>query len=306
MIKIHIFLNIEQKSSLYREWETDIIRGKKSMKPKKELKDLNLMDRFLFAEAADDTEFMEILLGIIFDTEIHLLHPPQTEKEERDTFSQKQIRLDVWAMDEEQVIYDTEPQRQDTHNLPKRSRYYQGLVDSRLLRPGETQYNQLNDVYMLVIASFDLFGKGLYQYTFRMTCEQVPGLVLEDGATRIFFNTKGTEPQGVSPELVELLHYFEHTTAETAERSGSLRIQKLQEKVEAIKSSEEMGVKYMRAWEEKAFERQEGFEEGLECAFEALGSLVRDGVLSLEQAAERMNGRKEEFLNWYHEKQAKP
>lgn len=129
------------------------------MKPKKELKDLNLMDRFLFAEAADDTEFMEILLGIIFDTEIHLLHPPQTEKEERDTFSQKQIRLDVWAMDEEQVIYDTEPQRQDTHNLPKRSRYYQGLVDSRLLRPGETQYNQLNDVYMLVIASFDLFGK---------------------------------------------------------------------------------------------------------------------------------------------------
>lgn len=132
------------------------------MKPKKELKDLNLMDRFLFAEAADDTEFMETLLGIIFDTEIHLLHPPQTEKEERNAFSQKQIRLDVWAMDEERVIYDTEPQRQDTHNLPKRSRYYQGLVDSKLLRPGETRYNGLNDVYMLVIASFDLFGKGLY------------------------------------------------------------------------------------------------------------------------------------------------
>lgn len=65
------------------------------MKPKKELKDLNLMDRFLFAEAADDPEFMEILLSIIFDTEIHLLHLPQTEKEARSTFSQKQIRLDV-------------------------------------------------------------------------------------------------------------------------------------------------------------------------------------------------------------------
>lgn len=90
--------------------------------------------------------------------------------------------------------------------------------------------------------------------------------------------------------------------AEAAERSGSLRIQKLQEKVAAIKSSEEMGVKYMRAWEEKVFERQEGFEEGLECAFETLGSLVQDEILSLEQAAEHMNGRKDEFLNWYHKK----
>lgn len=91
--------------------------------------------------------------------------------------------------------------------------------------------------------------------------------------------------------------------AEAAERSGSPRIQKLQEKVAAIKSSEEMGVKYMRAWEEKVFERQEGFEEGLEQgAFEMLGSLVQDEILSLEQAAERMNDRRDEFLNWYHKK----
>lgn len=267
------------------------------MKPKKELKDLTLMDRFLFAEAADDTEFMEILLSIIFGTEIHLLHPPQTEKEARSVFSQKQIRLDVWAMDEDDVIYDTEPQQKDTRNLPKRSRYYQGLVDSKLLRPGETRYNGLNDVYMLIIASFDLFGKGLYRYTFRMTCEEVPGLKLEDGATRIFFNTKGMDPQGVPSELVDLLHYFEHTTAEVAERSSSPRIRRLQEKVEAIKSSEEMGVKYMREWEEKAFERQEGFEEG---TFETLAALVRDKILSLEQAANRTADQKEEFIAWYH------
>lgn len=63
-----------------------------------------------------------------------------------------------------------------------------------------------------------------------------------------------------------------------------------------------MGVKYMRAWEEKAFERQEGFEAGVEQGmFETLGTLVRDAVLSLDQAAERVADRKEEFIKWYHE-----
>lgn len=58
----------------------------------------------------------------------------------------------------------------------------------------------------------------------------------------------------------------------------------------------------MRAWEEKAFERQEGFEAGV---FETLGTLVQDGILSLEQAANRMTDRKDEFKKWYYENQTK-
>lgn len=45
----------------------------------KPLKNLNLMDRFLFAEAADNTEFMELLLTIIFVEEVFLRYLPQTE-----------------------------------------------------------------------------------------------------------------------------------------------------------------------------------------------------------------------------------
>ena len=43
-------------------------------------------------------------------------------------------------------------------------------------------YNQLNDVYVIMIMPFDLFGKGLYRYTFRMRGEEAPDLVLEDAA----------------------------------------------------------------------------------------------------------------------------
>ena len=210
-------------------------------------------------------------------------------------------------MEEDGTIYNTEPQQQNTYNLPKRSRYYQGLLDSKLLESGDINYNRLNDVYIIVIMSFDLFRQGLYQYTFRMSCEEIPGLRLKDGATRIFLSTKGTKAEGVSQELIGLLRYFEQTTDAMAEQSGSLRIQRMQEIVQSIKADENVGVKYVQAWEEQELKRQEGFQEGIKKGleqgqfelFEMLDDLVADGTLTLEAAAERSKGKREEFLSWY-------
>ena len=93
-----------------------------------------------------------------------------------------------------------------------------------------------------------------------MTCKEEPGLDLEDGAERIFLNTRGANPEEVSPELVELLHYMENTN--TAAPAESQKVREIQKRVEAIKSSEEVGVRYMQAWEEKVLERQAGRQEG--------------------------------------------
>jgi hypothetical protein len=49
----------------------------------------------------------------------------------------------------------------------------------------------LNEVLVVMITPFDLFGYGLYRYTFQMKCEEIPELKLDDGATRIFLNTRG-------------------------------------------------------------------------------------------------------------------
>lgn len=48
----------------------------------------------------------------------------------------------------------------------------------------------------------------------------------------------------------------------TASRCKSGRIRELHRKVCRIKSSEEIGVKFMQAWEEKAYARMEGKAEG--------------------------------------------
>ena len=233
------------------------------MKQEKTLKDMNLLDRFLFAEVADDPEFVELLLEIILGKDVALKHLPQTEKENRSALWSKHIKLDVWAMDFEDTIYDAEVQNRNTGNLPKRTRFYHDLIGSRLLPPGTVDYNRLNDVFVIMIMPFDLFGKGAYRYTFRMACREFSGVELNDGVTTIFLNTKGKNTEGVSDELIALLKYFEDTCPEIAARSKSKRILKMQEKVEAIRANEEIGVKLMNAWEEKIYDREDGRQEGL-------------------------------------------
>ena len=60
----------------------------------------------------------------------------------------------------------------------------------------------LIDTFNIIITPFDLFGEGRYCYTFHARCDENPSLVLEDGATRIFLNTRGTNRNEVSEELI--------------------------------------------------------------------------------------------------------
>ena len=169
MISIKINSSSLQELNLYK-------RGELLMNQRKSLKELNLLDKFLFDEAMDDPENVKTMLDIILSQNTNLKHPPQTEKEQRTSTDNRQIRLDVYAIDEDDVIYEVEAQKENTHNLPKRSRLYQGIIDSKLLPPGVVDFNLLNEVLIVLIMPFDLFGYGLYRYTFQMKCEEVPEL----------------------------------------------------------------------------------------------------------------------------------
>ena len=134
------------------------------------------------------------------------------------------------------------------------------MIVSKLLAPGEVDFSNMKDCYSIIIAPFDIFGKGLYQYTFQMTCNET-GQTLDDGAIRIFLNTHGKNPEEISPELKELLYYMEHTTEESP--CSTSRLQEIRNHVNVVKSSEEIGVKYMQEWEEKILEKRKARAEGL-------------------------------------------
>jgi predicted transposase/invertase (TIGR01784 family) len=277
---------------------------KQDMKP---LRDLNLTSRFLFDEVMEDREAHRDALSIIFGREIPLLDYSKTEQELRVSPLLRSIRMDVISMDEDLVIYNSEMQAKQKTDLAKRSRYYQALLDTNLLEPGIANYNLLNPSYIILITPFDLFGYKKYQYTFEPRCVEVPELKLEDGATRIFLNTRGENDADVSDELIEFLHYLEDTSDQRADETKSERIKRIHERVRKVKLSEKVGVKYMQAWEEKYYEREEGREEGLEAGRAQGRTLNRINLIqkkirkgkSLEETADELEEEVTEISQLY-------
>lgn len=233
------------------------------MKKRKPLNELNLTDRFLFDEVMEDAQIHQDVLSIIFSRDIPVLGVNESEKEIRLSTLIRSIRMDIFSIDEDDVVYNTEMQAQRRTDLARRSRYYQALMDTSLLDPGITDYNLLNTSYIIVIMTFDYFGYGKYLYTFEPRCLEVPECPLEDGATRIFLNTEGKNDTEVSEELIDFLNYIKNSTDETAAASGSERIHRIHNRVCKVRTSEEVGVRYMYAWEEKYLDRQEGREDHL-------------------------------------------
>lgn len=68
--------------------------------------------------------------------EIDRIEHPQLQKRIRPDTDAKSIRLDVYVKDDKNTAYNTEMQAADTKELPKRSRYYQGMPDLQMIDRG--------------------------------------------------------------------------------------------------------------------------------------------------------------------------
>lgn len=250
----------------------------------KMLGEMTLLDRFLFSETMSDPEAYTAALQIILgQDDLRLLTQPQAEKEVKTVPWLRSIRLDIYAIDERGTVYDTEMQAQMNNDLRRRIRYYQGVLDSSLLSPGTRDFNELNDVCVIMIMPFDLFGQDKYVYTFVPCCKEDKNLELDDGAVRIFLNTRGKNDDEISQELKAFLHYVESPDGEFVENSSSDRLKKIHASVNRIKSSEEAGLKFMRQW----IERMDYLAEGREQAtLDSLCKLIQKKHMTAEEAVD--------------------
>ena len=179
-----------------------------------------------------DSEALEDVLEIILDRPVPLKDKAQAEKELRRTPQNKSVYFDVYGEDIRDVAYgylesSSKRIRRICRNEPDTTTR---MIDLNMLHPGE-DYSQLKDAYVIMIMPFDLFGEGKYKYTFHMKLRlEIPGLKLHDGAHQdLSPSTRGTDAEGVSEELIQLLRYFEQTTEENAAGSHSPKIENLAE-----------------------------------------------------------------------------
>jgi len=210
---------------------------------RKNFQKLNLSNAFLFAATVEDSVVCRLMLETILGREIKLI---KVHAEHSMLFSSdfRSVRLDIYAEDEAEVKYNLEMQNKDEGNLPQRSRYHQAEMDVMSLNPGE-DYQELCPSYVIFICTFDPFDQGLYQYTFANMCLET-GALLNDGAIKIFLNTKGHNVEAVSRDLVDLLQYVENSTEACAVELDNPVVTAIHNRVADIKRSREWEGRYMR------------------------------------------------------------
>ena len=220
-------------------------------------KSLTIRDNFIFSKTMETSpELCKRLLEKILNIKIKSISYPEREKVLSARTDSKGIRLDVYVEDKNSNrSFDVEMQVTDSDNLAKRMRYYQGLIDMDKLKPGQ-HYSALGESYIIFICPFDKFKLGKHIYTFKETCAEYPALLLNDGATKIFLNTKGTADD-VNVDVKAFLDYVESGIV-----SGDFA-KEFDDVVQIVKSNQR-AVKEFMTYEMTLLEnRMAGFAEGL-------------------------------------------
>ena len=113
-------------------------------------------------------EAYENTLSIILDEPDLRLTEVKVEQVVLNRLGKRAIRLDAWAKSGDNRQFDMEMQNDSKKDsLPKRSRFYQGLIDTPVLKAGkEIRYKSLPSTDIIFITQEDIFGKNLAKYTF--------------------------------------------------------------------------------------------------------------------------------------------
>ena len=220
------------------------------------------MDDFLFDAATVDLETCKIIIELSLGITIRNIVWKEGQKVIHNLPGNRGIRLDFYVEDDQGQVFDVEMQKRNEGNIPKRTRFYQALIDAPMLKSGERGFDGLKPAYIVVICGFDLFGYGLYRYTFDNRCKEVPDLVMGDECQKIILNTKGKNDHEVEKALVDFLHYVEKSSDENVPEDCDERLKHLHKKIHKIKMSEEMGVSYMKMEERDRLIRDEGLRRG--------------------------------------------
>ena len=239
--------------------ENFIMQAKES----KTLQELNLTDDFLFDVATEELENCKAIIELTTGLRLKSLKWKSGQKVIHNLPGKRGVRLDFIAESEDGRIFDVEMQNRNEGNIPKRTRFYQALIDAPILKSGERGFDKMNPLYIIIICNYDPYGKKKYCYTFDNQCKEVPGLRLGDEVTKLLLSTKGENEEEVSKDLVDFLHYVTESNENGLPDECDERLKRLHESIREIKASADMEVEYMKMEERERIIRDEGKQIGI-------------------------------------------
>ena len=259
---------------------------------------ITIKNNFLFQETLRNKSLCKQLLERVLHIQVKTIRYMETEKTMKAQLSSKNTRLDVYVEDKDGNVADIEMQTTDTKNvinyderdertiireLPLRTRYYQNIIGTNMLRKG-MHYRELKKAYVIFICTFDPFGAGLPVYHFTYRCKENGNLQMGDLTENIFLNVKAAD-KTEDEELAAFLRYV------NGQKPDSSFTKKLDEEATCIKNNDDWRLKAMTldmeiqdmknriAKREREKGKQEGKQEGKhESKIEIAKKMLDDGM----------------------------
>ena len=228
----------------------------------KAFKSLNLINSFLFGASTEKPENAEFIARLIIERATGKKLGRISVVPEKSLLGiqlgNQGIRMDLYIeeYENEQMarVYDIEPNKYKTTELPMRSRYSQALTDVKLLGAGE-KYHKLPEYMSIWILPYDPFGQNRMLYTVQNCVVEDTHIVYNDGVTKLFLYVGGEI--GGNENLKNLLHYFSQSDEANVVDSEHSQLHNI---VETIRSSREMGEQYMTLGDYIECEKEEACE----------------------------------------------
>lgn len=211
---------------------------------------LDITNDYLFCKIMENPQICKRLLETILEVKIEKIEYSQSQKSICMQSDGKGVRLDVYVADEQHTIYNIEMQAQNTYELSLRSRYYQGIIDMDNISKGQ-EYTKLYPSYVIFICNFDLFGKGLYKYTFENLCVENREVKLGDKTRKIFLNSKGILDDA-SEDMRAFLQYIE------GKENDNELVQAIKNEAKVVKNNENWRRDFMTLYMREQVKFREG------------------------------------------------
>ncbi len=189
---------------------------------KKRIKEMNMIDGFLFDSIMEDEDAAKIVSKNIIGTTLNIdlvdvVVTAQKVITGVDSVNHG-IRLDAQIIhndktnEDSATVYDIEMENRasDRLELPKRQRYYVGLIDSKTL-PTNTIYRNLPEYVSITILSYDPFLAGDMYYEASTNLITHPDIEYKDGVKHIYLYAYGNNnlsDKSYGERLSEMLKYI--------------------------------------------------------------------------------------------------
>ena len=224
----------------------------------KSIKNLTITDGYLFGTVMLNKEICKGVLEAILEIKITDIKFVELEKSVQNGYETKSVRFDVILKDDKGNIYNIEMQvsTKGKGYLGKRTRYYQIMIDSLMLKKGD-DYSKLKNSIIIFICPFKLFDRKRQVYTFNTYCKEDKELQLNDDTTKIFISTKNKKDKKLNVDLEAFINYVNGKINEE-----NLLIKKIEDEIEEIKNREEWRVEYMLSVLHYSDARMEGLIDG--------------------------------------------